>query len=72
MSRELSQRLHATRDYLVAEIIIFDMIWFDKTQNHLQAEGQELFHLSFPTASSQGTQVQEETDWSPRDKEGNP
>lgn len=28
------------------------MIWFDNTQNHLQAEGQELFHLSLPSASS--------------------
>lgn len=41
MARELSQRVHATRDYPVAEIIIFGMKWFDNTQNHLRAEGQE-------------------------------
>lgn len=48
MARELSQRVHATRDYPVAEIIIFGMKWFDNPQNHLHAEGQDLFHLSLP------------------------
>lgn len=53
MARELSQRVHATRDYPVAEtIIIFGMKWFDNTQNHLHAEGKELFHLSLPSAPS--------------------
>lgn len=28
------------------------MKWFDNTQNHLRAEGQELFHLSLPSAPS--------------------